>query len=70
VADNRPCGETCATCGCQPNKYLVAAAKIVELTHQMSATRIHLVAGIDWAALTHSKTTFTNAVPGRVECVP
>jgi glutathione reductase (NADPH) len=67
VADNRPYGGTCAMRGCQPKKYLVAAAEVVELAHQMSAIGIHPVAGVDWAALMRSKTAFTSAVPGRTE---
>jgi glutathione reductase (NADPH) len=67
VADNRPYGGTCAMRGCQPKKYLVAAAEVVELAHQMSAIGIHPVAGIDWPALMRSKTAFTSAVPGRTE---
>jgi len=67
VADNRPYGGTCAMRGCQPKKYLVAAAEVVELAHQMSMIGIHPVAGIDWAALMRSKTAFTSAVPGRTE---
>ena len=31
VADNRPYGGTCAMRGCQPKKYLVAAAEVVEV---------------------------------------
>ena len=67
VADNRPYGGTCAMRGCQPKKYLVAAAEVVELAHQMSTIGIHPVAGIDWAALMRSKTAFTSAVPDRTE---
>jgi glutathione reductase (NADPH) len=67
VADNRPYGGTCAMRGCQPKKYLVAAAEVVELAHQMSEIGIHPVAGIDWPALMRSKTAFTSAVPSRTE---
>ena len=67
VSDNRPYGGTCAMRGCQPKKYLVAAAEVVELAHQMSAIGIHPVSGIDWAALMRSNTAFTSAVPARTE---
>jgi glutathione reductase (NADPH) len=67
VADNRPYGGTCAMRGCQPKKYLVAAAEVVELAHQMSTIGIQPAADIDWAALMRSKTAFTSAVPGRTE---
>jgi glutathione reductase (NADPH) len=53
--------------GCQPKKYLEAAAEVVELAHQMWTIGIHPVAGIDWAALMRSETAFTSAVPGRTE---
>jgi Pyridine nucleotide-disulphide oxidoreductase len=53
--------------GCKPKKYLVAAAEVVELAHQMSTMGIHPVADIDWPALMGSKTAFTSAVPGRTE---
>jgi glutathione reductase (NADPH) len=67
VADNRPYGGTCAMRGCQPKKYLVAAAEVVELTHQMSTIGVRPATGIDWAALMRSKTAFTSAVPARTE---
>jgi glutathione reductase (NADPH) len=67
LADNRPYGGTCAMRGCKPKKYLVAAAEVVELAHQMSTMGIHPVADIDWPALMGSKTAFTSAVPGRTE---
>jgi glutathione reductase (NADPH) len=67
VADNRPYGGTCAMRGCQPKKYLVAAAEVVELTHQMSTIGVQPATGIDWAALMRSKTAFTSAVPARTE---
>jgi glutathione reductase (NADPH) len=67
VADNRPYGGTCAMRGCQPKKYLVVAAEVAHLAHQMSAIGIQPVARIDWAALMRSKTAFTSAVPARTE---
>jgi glutathione reductase (NADPH) len=67
VADNRPYGGTCAMRGCQPKKYLVAAAEVVELAHQMSTIGIQPATGLDWAALMRSKTAFTSAVPARTE---
>jgi len=65
VADNRPYGGTCAMRGCQPKKYLVATAEVVELAHQMSKIGVRPATGIDWAALMRSKTAFTSAVPAR-----
>jgi len=67
VADNRPYGGTCAMRGCQPKKYLVAAAEVVELAHQMSKLGVQPATGIDWPALMRSKTAFTSAVPARTE---
>lgn len=67
VVDNRPYGGTCAMRGCQPKKYLVAAAEVAHLAHQMSEIGISPVAKIDWPALMRSKTAFTSAVPGRTE---
>lgn len=69
VVDNRPYGGTCAMRGCQPKKYLVAAAEVAHLSHQMSRIGIQPVAQIDWPALMQSKAAFTNAVPGRTEKV-
>ena len=69
VVDNRPYGGTCAMRGCQPKKYLVAAAEVAHLSHQMSRIGIRPVAQIDWPALMQSKAAFTNAVPDRTEKV-
>ena len=69
VVDNRSYGGTCAMRGCQPKKYLVAAAEVAHLAHQMSRIGIQPVAQIDWPALMRSKAAFTNAVPERTEKV-
>jgi glutathione reductase (NADPH) len=69
VVDNRPYGGTCAMRGCQPKKYLVAAAEVAHLSRQMSRIGIQPVAQIDWPALMRSKAAFTNAVPDRTEKV-
>jgi glutathione reductase (NADPH) len=65
VADNRPYGGTCAMRGCQPKKYLVAAAEVAHLSRQMSGIGIQPAAGIDWPSLMQSKSSFTDAVPAR-----
>ena len=65
VVDNRPYGGTCAMRGCQPKKYLVDAAEVVQLSRQMSEIGIHPAAKIDWPALMRSKSAFTDAVPER-----
>ena len=67
VVDNRPYGGTCAMRGCQPKKYLVAAAEVVHLSKQMSRIGIQPVAQIDWPALMRSKAAFTDVVPERTE---
>ena len=67
VVDNRPYGGTCAMRGCQPKKYLVAAAEVAHLSHQMSRIGIQPVAQIDWPVLMQSKAAFTDAVPERTE---
>jgi glutathione reductase (NADPH) len=69
VVDNRPYGGTCAMRGCQPKKYLVAAAEVAHLSHQMSRIGIQPVAQIDWPALMQSKAAYTKAVPDRTEKV-
>jgi glutathione reductase (NADPH) len=69
VVDNRPYGGTCAMRGCQPKKYLVAAAEVAHLSHQMSRIGIQPVAQIDWPALMQSKAAFTDVVPERTEKV-
>ena len=51
--------------GCQPKKYLVAAAEVAHLSHQMARIGIQPVAQIDWPALMRSKAAFTDAVPDR-----
>jgi glutathione reductase (NADPH) len=67
VVDNQPYGGTCAMRGCQPKKYLVDAAEVVQLSLQMSEIGIHPAAKIDWPALMRSKSGFTSAVPERTE---
>jgi len=67
VVDSRRYGGTCAMRGCQPKKYLVAAAEVARLSHQMSQIGIQPVAQIDWPALMKSKAAFTTAVPERTE---
>jgi glutathione reductase (NADPH) len=67
VVDNRPYGGTCAMRGCQPKKYLVAAAEVAHLAHQMYRIGIQPVVRIDWPALIKSATAFTDAVPDRTE---
>jgi len=67
VVDNRAYGGTCGMRGCEPQKYLVEAARVAHLSQQMSETGIHPAARIDWPALIRSKNAFTDAVPERTE---
>jgi glutathione reductase (NADPH) len=68
VVDNRPYGGTCSMRGCQPKKYLIAAAEVAHLAHQMYRIGIKPVVGmIDWPALIKSAAAFTDAVPERTE---
>jgi glutathione reductase (NADPH) len=67
VVDARRYGGTCARRGCQPKKFLVAAAEIVGLSRQLAGRGIGEPARLDWPALIRSKRDFTDAVPGRTE---
>ena len=67
VVDNRPYGGTCAMRGCQPKKYLVAAAEVAHLAHQMNRIGIQPEVRIDWPALMKSKSDFTDAAPASTE---
>ncbi|GFO53284.1 hypothetical protein GMSM_02910 [Geomonas sp. Red276] len=67
VTDDKPYGGTCGMHGCEPEKFLVAAAQVVKLSHQMSEIGIHPPAQIDWPALMRSKSAFTDGVPDRTE---
>ena len=67
VVDSRPYGGTCAMRGCQPKKYLVAAAEVVELASNMSDIGIENEPEIDWSSLMSSKDKFVDAVPDNTE---
>jgi glutathione reductase (NADPH) len=67
VIDSRPYGGTCAIRGCQPKKYLVAAASAVEIAKHMQGIGITSVPQIDWSALMQNKNRFTHAVPENTE---
>lgn len=67
VVDDRPFGGTCGARGCEPEKFLVVAAELVQLSQQMSETGIHPPAGLDWPALARSVSAFTSGVPDRAE---
>ena len=67
VIDSREYGGTCAMRGCQPKKFLIAAAEAVERTKSMRKIGISTVSGIDWHDLMRSKNGFTDPVPRRTE---
>lgn len=67
TVDERAYGGTCARRGCQPKKFLVAAAEIVALSRQMTGRGITQATSLDWNDLMASKRAFTEAVPERTE---
>ena len=67
VVDRQPYGGTCAIRGCQPKKYLVAAAEAVERATAMVAIGVSHPPGLDWTDLMASKRKFTDRVPSRTE---
>ncbi|HBG04932.1 MAG: hypothetical protein A2075_14755 [Geobacteraceae bacterium GWC2_58_44] len=67
VVDSRSYGGTGGMRGSQPEKYLVKAAQVAQLSQQMSGIGIHPASRIDWPALMRSKTACTDAVPARTE---
>ncbi|MGB5985476.1 MAG: NAD(P)/FAD-dependent oxidoreductase [Desulfobacterales bacterium] len=67
VVDRRPYGGTCAIRGCQPKKYLVAAAGAVERAEAMAGIGIRRPSQINWPDLLASKNAFTHSVPRRTE---
>jgi glutathione reductase (NADPH) len=67
VMDRLPYGGTCAMRGCQPKKYLVAAADAVARISKMQKIGIHGRPKIVWPALMQSKNAFTDNVPDDTE---
>lgn len=67
VVDDKPYGGTCGRNGCEPEKYLMQAAQLVNLTGQMSQIGIERPAKLDWPALIRSKSAFSSGVPERTE---
>jgi glutathione reductase (NADPH) len=55
VVDRQAYGGTCAMRGCQPKKYLVAAAGAVHRCRQMAGIGIRDTPHIDWSGLMASK---------------
>jgi glutathione reductase (NADPH) len=67
VVDSKPFGGTCGMRGCEPEKYLVMAAEVAQLSQQMSEIGISPPARVDWSALIRAKNAFASAVPDRTE---
>ena len=67
VVDRREYGGTCAMRGCQPKKYLVAAAETVERCRRMQGIGVKNIPEIDWPALMRSKNAFTAPIPKGTE---
>jgi len=58
VIDSRPYGGTCALRGCQPKKYLVAAAEAIAASRHLVGKGISNAPKLDWAALQAHKNEF------------
>ncbi len=63
VIDQDPFGGTCARCGCDPKKVLVAAAEAVTRTEALIGVGIEGVSAISWSDLIERKRSFTDPVP-------
>ena len=66
VIDREPFGGTCARCGCDPKKILLAAAEAVTRTEALIGTGVEGVSGVSWPELITHKRQFTDPVPERV----
>ncbi len=67
VVDARAYGGTCARRGCQPKKFLVAAAEVTALSHDLHGRGIGAPATLDWPALHRSQRAFTDPVPASTQ---
>ncbi len=67
VIDSREYGGTCAMRGCQPKKYLITAAEVIERSIGLQQIGIEKLPMINWAALITSKNAFARAVPASTE---
>lgn len=63
VADRQAYGGTCALRGCQPKKYLVAAAEALERAEALVDRGIAAAPRLVWADLQRAKRQFTDPVP-------
>lgn len=67
IVDERPFGGTCALCGCDPKKMLVAGAEAMEASLRMRGNGIAGDIRIDWRELIAFKRTFTDPIPEKHE---
>ncbi|MFO7653649.1 MAG: NAD(P)/FAD-dependent oxidoreductase [Candidatus Krumholzibacteriia bacterium] len=67
VVDRRIYGGTCALRGCQPKKYLVAAAEVVARAQALHGLGLAGEPRVVWPDLMAHRAQFTDAIPGRTE---
>ena len=67
MIDKQPYGGTCAIRGCQPKKYLVAAAEAVERAAALQGKALGAPPAMIWEDLMRSKNLFTDPVPQKTE---
>jgi glutathione reductase (NADPH) len=67
VVDSGSYGGTCGARGCEPEQYLAEAARVAQLSRQMSEIGVYPPGSVDWPALIRSKNAFTSGVPDRAE---
>ena len=67
IVDSRPYGGTCAMRGCQPKKYLVAAAEVVHRSGSMLNIGVDRTPKVNWRELIRSKDAFVDTVPKKTE---
>ncbi len=67
VIDKLPYGGTCALRGCQPKKYLVAAAEATERAQALVGLGLASSSAMVWPDLIRSKNSFTTPIPKSTE---
>jgi len=66
VIDREPFGGTCARCGCDPKRVMLAAAEAITRTEALIGEGVEGLSHISWPALIARKRTFTDPVPQRI----
>lgn len=67
IVDKAPFGGTCALRGCQPKKYLVAAAEAAERAQALLGLGLNSSSTLAWPDLIRSKNSFTTPIPESTE---